>query len=603
MVKWGLISLEDACIPNGVVRGPFGGLLTKGIFVSSGYKVYEQRNAIYKSTKLGSYYITDQKYREMARFSVLPGDFIVSCSGTIGRIYRIPENAPEGVINQALLKLTIDEKKLNPSYFEKYFEWELFQNKIIDDTQGGAIKNLVGMDVFRKTLFACPSILEQTAIATALSDVDELIDSLESLIEKKKAIKQGAMQELLTGKKRLPRFSTAWNCTSLDNCFSQIVGGGTPSRSISAYWGGEIPWVTVKDFATFSPRQSQESITLDGLINSASHLIKANTLIIATRIAVGKIMKYEVDVAINQDLKALYVNDKFDSTFLFYWFQFNQNQIDSLGSGSTVKDIRLEQFRNIVISYPRKREQQAVAKILSDMDTEIEVLTQKLEKSRQIKQGMMQELLTGHIRLLQTATQKQKKAKAKKVPKAKAEQQGHNKHFHEAVILSTVVSLFSSEQFPLGRFRRQKFAYLLHRHAQESTQGFLKKAAGPYNPTIRYKDEKIALKAGYVTELGKGKFVQGEKSNEAVAYFVQWYGEDAIEWIKQFQYRKNDDLEVLTTVAEAIVDLKKSVLAITVESVKKVIRENPEWQPKLDKDCFSDFKIQYAIKESQKLFG
>ena len=130
----------------------------------------------------------------------------------------------------------------------------------------------------------------------------------------------------------------------------------------------------------------------------------------------------------------------------------------------------------------------------------------------------------------------------------------------------------------------------------------MKKAAGPYNPTIRYKDEKIALKAGYVVERGKGKFVQGEKSNEAVAYFVQWYGEDAIEWIKQFQYRKNDDLEVLTTVAEAIVDLKKSNLAITVESVKQIIRENPEWRAKLDKDCFNDLKIQSAIKESQKLF-
>ena len=69
------------------------------------------------------------------------------------------------------------------------------------------------------------------------------------------------------------------------------------------------------------------------------------------------------------------------------------------------------------------------------------------------------------------------------------------------------------------------------------------------------------------------------------------------------QYRKNDDLEVLTTVAEAIEDLKRNASAITVEAVKQVIRENPEWRPKLDKDCFSDFKIQSAIKESQKLFG
>lgn len=515
-------------------------------------------------------------------------------SGTIGKVHFIPVNFwPHNT------SLWITDFHGNDP---KYIYYLLSTLDLAAIATGSGVPTLNRNDIYSFTKLV-PPVSEQKSIAAALSDMDELIDSLESLIEKKKAIKQGAMQELLTGKKRLPRFSTAWNCTSLDNCFSQIVGGGTPSRSISAYWGGEIPWVTVKDFATFSPRQSQESITLDGLINSASHLIKANTLIIATRIALGKIMKYEVDVAINQDLKALYVNDKFDSTFLFYWFQFNQNQIESLGSGSTVKGIRLEQLKNIVISYPRKREQQAVAKILSDMDTEIETLAQKLEKSRQIKQGMMQELLTGHIRLLQTATQKQKKAKAAKAPKLEMAPKSHNEHFHEAVILSTVVSLFASEQFPVGRFRRQKFAYLLHRHAQESTQGFLKKAAGPYNPTIRYKDEKIALTAGYVAEFGKGKFVQGEKSSEAVAYFVQWYGEDAIEWIKQFQYRKNDDLEVLTTVAEAIVDLKKSDLAITVESVKQVIRENPEWRPKLDKDCFSGFKIQSAIKESQKLFG
>ena len=295
------------------------------------------------------------------------------------------------------------------------------------------------------------------------------------------------------------------------------------------------------------------------------------------------------------------LSDNVYAKFIYYLFCLINWNLYNEASG--VPSLNAKTISNIVVKIPNIKEQRAIATILSDMDTEIEALTQKLEKSRQIKQGMMQELLTGRIRLLNTTTKKQKKAKATKTPKPELSPQSHNEHFHEAVILSTVVSLFASDQYPLGRFRRQKLAYLLHRHAQESTQGFLKKAAGPYNPTIRYKDESIALKANYVVERGKGKFVKGEKNSEAVEYFVQWYGTEAIEWLEQFQYRKNDDLEVLTTVAESIVDLKRNNLAITLEAVKQVIRENPEWRPKLDKDCFSDFKIQSAIKESQKLFG
>ena len=620
MVKWGSISLEDACIPNGVVRGPFGGSLTKEIFVSSGYKVYEQQNAIYKSTKLGFYHITYEKYREMARFSVLPGDFIVSCSGTIGRIYRIPENAPEGIINQALLKLTIDEKKLNPTYFEKYFTWELFQNKIIDDTQGGAIKNLVGMDVFRKTLFPCPSIPEQTAIAEALSDVDELIDSLENLIEKKKAIKQGAMQELLTGRKRLPGFKGEWLEKSLGDLF-YFYGGVSASRDMLSTVGycylhyGDIhsakkPFIHTSEDYSLIPKFNVNlrkvpvnSLLSDGDVvfvdaseddeGASRHIVVRNPQNLPFISGLHTIVAKEK----NSDLTHLYRE---------YCFQTKQikDQFKHLAAGTKVTGISKGNISKIELRFPADRlEQEAIATILSDMDTEIETLTQKLEKSRQIKQGMMQELLTGRIRLLDTTTKKQKKAKATKTPKPELLPQSHNEHFHEAVILSTVVSLFASDQYPLGRFRRQKLAYLLHRHAQESTQGFLKKAAGPYNPTIRYKDESIALKANYVVERGKGKFVKGEKNSEAVEYFVQWYGTEAIEWLGQFQYRKNDDLEVLTTVAEAIEDLKRNNLAITVEAVKQVIRENPEWRPKLDKDCFSDFKIQSAIKESQKLFG
>ncbi|MYI94687.1 hypothetical protein F4083_10270, partial [Candidatus Poribacteria bacterium] len=213
--EWKTKQLSDICIPRGIVRGPFGGTLKKDIFVPSGFKVYQQQNAIYKNPEIGSYFIDQSKYAEMHRFSVSPGDFIVSCSGTIGRIFQISPDAPQGVINQALLKITTNDEFVYDQYFYILFEWDEFQNKIIDSTQGGAIKNLVGMNIFRTIPVTLPPLEEQRAIAEVLSDVDGLINALDALIAKKRAIKQATMQQLLTGKTRLPGFSGEWETKRL----------------------------------------------------------------------------------------------------------------------------------------------------------------------------------------------------------------------------------------------------------------------------------------------------------------------------------------------------------------------------------------------------
>jgi type I restriction enzyme, S subunit len=208
------------------------------------------------------------------------------------------------------------------------------------------------------------------------------------------------MQELLTGKKRLPGFSGKWEVKRLGDVIEKFVGGGTPSRINQQYWGNEIPWVTVKDFATFNPRQSQEAITKVGLQNSASHLIPKGTLITSTRMALGKAVIYEVEVAINQDLKALFPKPGLATLYLYFWFQYHGHSIDELGSGSTVKGVSLHDLKKINFQLPPHPEQTAIATILSDMDAEIAAMETKLTKARQLKLGMMQELLTGRIRLV-----------------------------------------------------------------------------------------------------------------------------------------------------------------------------------------------------------
>ena len=264
-----------------------------------------------------------------------------------------------------------------------------------------------------------PTFKEQYIIANALSDTDALLSELEKLIAKKQAIKTATMQQLLTGRTRLPQFANHpdgskkgykqselgeipedWELIELSAVVEKIVGGGTPSRSNPAYWGNEIPWVTVKDFATFSPFTAQEKITKLGLQNSSSNLIPSGTLITSTRMALGKAVIYKVDVAINQDLKAIFANRKLETNFLYFWFENNAQKIEELGSGSTVKGLSLTDLKKIPFLLLQVEEQTAIATILSDMDEEIQTLEQRLNKTRQIKQGMMQELLTGKTRLI-----------------------------------------------------------------------------------------------------------------------------------------------------------------------------------------------------------
>lgn len=201
--EWEVDVLDNICVRKGLVRGPFGGSLKKEYFVEKGYKVYEQKNAISKSSKIGSYFINEDKYNELDRFSLKEGDFIVSCSGTIGKIYKMPQRFQKGIINQALLKITIDDSKLYHDFFYEYFEWDNFQKKIIDNTQGGAMKNLVGMDIIKKTVFPLPPLPEQQQIASILSEIDNKIDLYQQQRQDFTQLKKALMEQLLTGKIRV----------------------------------------------------------------------------------------------------------------------------------------------------------------------------------------------------------------------------------------------------------------------------------------------------------------------------------------------------------------------------------------------------------------
>ena len=260
--------------------------------------------------------------------------------------------------------------------------------------------------------FLLPPLPEQQKIAAILTSVDEVIEKTQAQIDKLKDFKTGMMQELLTkgvgidGKPHtefkdspVGRIPKEWEVYELGDLASKIEGGGTPSRTEPVFWNGGIPWATVKDLKEVQLSSTQEYISPLGLEKSASKLIPANTMIIASRMAVGKAVMFNKDVSINQDLKAFYPTNNLDSKFLLHWYLSKAKYIEGLGTGSTVKGIRLEDLKLLVILLPPIEEQHKIASLLTSIDEVIQAKTRKKEVQKNTKKALMQDLLTGKVRV------------------------------------------------------------------------------------------------------------------------------------------------------------------------------------------------------------
>ena len=160
---------------NSIKRGPFGGALKKDDFVDEGYLVYEQRHAIHNDFEYAKYYITQEKYDDMIGFKVIPGDLIISCSGvTLGRIAEIPEGAREGIINQALLKISLNPEVMLNTFFIQQFRGDEIQEILFGFSRGSGIPNMPSMGEVKAVKFICPPLELQRQYCDFVKQVDKL---------------------------------------------------------------------------------------------------------------------------------------------------------------------------------------------------------------------------------------------------------------------------------------------------------------------------------------------------------------------------------------------------------------------------------------------
>jgi len=198
-----------------------------------------------------------------------------------------------------------------------------------------------------------------------------------------------------------------WAAHVLGDHLQKVLGGGTPSRRRPDYWGGEIPWASVKDMAHPRLERTQEVITEAGLSNSAANLVPSDTIVLATRMAVGAVTRTVRPTAINQDLKALFPKSSLSVDYLYYLMQMHGPRLALLSPGTTVSGLRLEALRALPILLPPPAEQRKIAGLLSSVDDAIEKTEAVIEQVQRVKQGLTQQLLTRglpgrHTRFKQT---------------------------------------------------------------------------------------------------------------------------------------------------------------------------------------------------------
>jgi type I restriction enzyme S subunit len=336
---------------------------------------------------------------EFDRFRIVPGDVLLNEGQSlelVGRcaIYRGEYQQPCAIQNQLLrFRARAGVSAEFATHLFRYSQARGVFARIALQTT--SIAHL-GRTRFERLPLPWPaSETEQGAIAEALSDVDELLAALEALIAKKLAIKQAVMQQLLTGKTRLPGFSGGWKTKRLGE-ISTIAIGRTPSRANTACWGPGHVWLSIADLHGKIVRSSKEQIT--DLAASGMNAVPRGTLLMSFKLSIGRLCFAGCELFTNEAICS-FTDLRADADFLYY--ALSRTDFSLYGT-QTVKGYTLnrESLKQVQVLLPDRGEQAAIAAVLSDIDSEIETIEARREKTRAIKEGMMQQLLTGRVRLV-----------------------------------------------------------------------------------------------------------------------------------------------------------------------------------------------------------
>lgn len=359
------------------------------------------------------YHVSEERYKQAKQIQLKTNDILMTKDGTIGKLLYV-DNIPfpkKASLNSHLLVFRPKNNTYNPKFMFYQLHGKHFLQHI-ELTKSGSTFFGISQETMGKYKAILPPIEEQKAIANALSDTDELINSLEKFISKKEAIKQGTMQQLLTGKKRLNGFSGDWEEKRLGDVIVKFQNGF--AFNAKGYIKNGMPIITMAQIGldgTFKFDTNkvnywnlEESKNLKDFYLNNGDVIIAMTDVTPEKNLIGRmtIVNTSSTCLLNQRVGHLILDEKqINPLFLTTISNMKKWRAYSIGIASlgVQANIGTKDILNGLIKLPSIKEQNAIAEILSDMDNEIETLKSKLSKTKAIKDGIMSELLTGKIRL------------------------------------------------------------------------------------------------------------------------------------------------------------------------------------------------------------
>lgn len=364
-----------------IQTGPFGTVLSASEFVDYGIPIISVREIregfilITAETPC----ITDDTYSRLRKYALSEKDIVFARKGSVERSALIPIGLERYFLGSDGIRIRFDQNIVSPDLMLYLFQSPSTKQFLIQSSYGTTMAGLNEKILCALEFYLPETIDEQEKIAKVLADIDHLLALTEKLITKKKAIKQGAMQELLTGKRRLPGFSGNWQTISLKKALS--VGHGMSQHDVAC------------------PTGRYPILATGGVIGRANrYLWNAPSVLIGRKGTINKPQYMDKPFWSIDTLFYTKINEGYCPKFLYYvfcridWLSYNE--------ASGVPSLSSKTIESIEVQVPDYREQCAIAGALTDIDTEIEALEQKSGKYRQVKQGMMQQLLTGKIRLM-----------------------------------------------------------------------------------------------------------------------------------------------------------------------------------------------------------
>ena len=385
--------------------GPFGSALHQSDYVDGGIPVINPMQIVDgKLLPTASMAISEEAARKLSDFRLSAGDVVIGRRGEMGRCAFVESEANGWLCGTGSMIIRV-APSLDARFIQRVLSSPPVVAAIENSSVGSTMINLNQSTLANLFVPLPASKSEQEAIAGALSDADALIKSLEKLVAKKRHLKQGAMQELLTGKRRLPGFSGEWDVWPLAEICTKIQDGTHFSPRLG---GNDFLYVTSKNIrcGTFDVSSAERiSAAEHAKIFARCDVAKGDLLLTKDGANTG-------NAALNMlaepfSLLSSVAMLRFDSRrhAATYFLQQvlcagGQQQIKEAMSGNAITRLTLNKIRKLRFPVPSSSEQYAIATLLSDMAAEIAALETKLSKVRQIKQGMMQELLTGKTRLL-----------------------------------------------------------------------------------------------------------------------------------------------------------------------------------------------------------